>query len=40
MIERHIYKQILNSIKSRPVTLITGARQVGKSTIAFEFEKK
>ena len=39
MIERHIYKQILNSIKSRPVTLITGARQVGKSTIAFEFEK-
>ncbi len=39
MIERHIYRQILDSVKSRPVTLITGARQVGKSTIAFEFEK-
>ncbi len=39
MIERHIYKEILNSIKSKPVTLITGARQVGKSTLAFEFEK-
>ncbi len=39
MIARHIYNQILNSVKSRPVTLITGARQVGKSTIAFEFEK-
>lgn len=39
MIERHIYKQILDSIKSKPVTLIVGARQVGKSTIAFEFEK-
>ena len=39
MIKRHIYDQIVNSIKSKPVTLITGARQVGKSTIAFEFEK-
>ncbi len=39
MIARHIYNQILNSVKSRPVTLITGARQVGKSTIAFEFEE-
>ncbi len=39
MINRHIYNQILNSIKSKPVTLITGARQVGKSTIVFEFEK-
>ena len=39
MISRHIYSQILDSIKSKPVTLITGARQVGKSTIAFEFEK-
>lgn len=40
MIERHIYKEIENSIKSRPVTLITGARQVGKSTIALMFEKQ
>lgn len=39
MIKRHIYDQIVDSIKSKPVTLITGARQVGKSTIAFEFEK-
>ncbi len=39
MIERHIYNQILDSIKSKPVTLITGARQVGKSTLAFEIEK-
>lgn len=39
MFNRHIYNQILDSIKSKPVTLITGARQVGKSTIAFEFEK-
>lgn len=39
MIERHIYKQILDSIKSKPVTLITGARQVGKSTLAYEIEK-
>lgn len=39
MIKRHIYNQILNSVKSKPVTLITGARQVGKSTLAFEFEK-
>ncbi len=39
MIERHIYTQILDSMKSKPVTLITGARQVGKSTLAFEIEK-
>ncbi len=39
MIKRHIYKQILDSVKSRPVTLITGARQVGKSTLAHEIEK-
>lgn len=39
MIKRHIYNQILDSVKSKPVTLITGARQVGKLTLAFEFEK-
>ncbi len=39
MIKRHIYDQILESIKTKPITLITGARQVGKSTISFEFEK-
>lgn len=31
MIPRTIKKKVINSIKNRPVTLITGARQVGKS---------
>lgn len=39
MIKRTIYKQIYDSVKSKPITLITGARQVGKSTIALGFEK-
>ncbi len=34
MIQRTILKQIDEAIKSKPVTLITGARQVGKSTLA------
>lgn len=33
MIQRTIYSMIEKSIKSRPITLITGARQVGKSTL-------
>lgn len=36
MIKRTIYPQILKSIKNRPVTLITGARKVGKSTLCKE----
>ena len=36
MIERTIYKQILHSISLRPVTLITGARQVGKTTLCLK----
>jgi hypothetical protein len=36
MIERTIYKQILHSISVRPVTLITGARQVGKTTLCLK----
>lgn len=40
MIKRNIYSQILESVQTKPVTLITGARQVGKSTIALEFEKQ
>ena len=36
MIARTIYKQILHSIKLRPVTLITGARQVGKTTLCLK----
>jgi hypothetical protein len=34
MIERHIYHSILNGLKVFPSILITGARQVGKSTLA------
>ncbi len=36
MIERKIYRQILHSISLRPVTLITGARQVGKTTLCLK----
>lgn len=36
MIERKIYEQILHSISIRPVTLITGARQVGKTTLCLK----
>ncbi len=40
MINRTILKQIELSVKCRPITLITGARQVGKSTLAQTFIKK
>ena len=40
MINRTILKQIELSVKCRPVTLITGARQVGKSTLAQLFIEK
>ncbi len=40
MISRTIYKEIEKSIKNRPVTLITGARQVGKTSLAVLFQKK
>ena len=36
MIERTIYGQILHSISLRPVTIITGARQVGKTTLCLK----
>ncbi|MBP5735076.1 MAG: ATP-binding protein [Candidatus Methanomethylophilaceae archaeon] len=36
MIERKIYGQILHSLTLRPVTLITGARQVGKTTLCLK----
>lgn len=32
MIKRHIQQDILDSLKHFPVVLLTGARQVGKST--------
>ncbi len=40
MIDRTIKNQILESIKSKPVTLVTGARQVGKSTLCYEIKKE
>ncbi len=40
MIKRTIYSQIIKSIKTRPVTLITGARQVGKSTLCKQLVKE
>ena len=39
IIKRTILKEIELSVKSRPITLITGARQVGKSTLAQLFMK-
>ena len=39
MIKRTIKRQILESIKHSPVTLVTGARQVGKSTLCYEIKK-
>ena len=40
MIERTIYDAILHSISVRPVTLITGARQVGKTTLCKKLSKE
>ena len=39
MIDRTIYDQLLISIRSYPVTVLTGARQVGKSTEVYKFTK-
>lgn len=36
MIERAIYPQVLHSISLRPVTLITGAPQIGKTTLCMK----
>ena len=33
MISRTIYKEIIKTIQNKPVTVITGARQVGKTTL-------
>ena len=40
MINRTIKKQIIESIKNKPITLVTGARQVGKSTLCYEIKKE
>ncbi|WP_027119458.1 ATP-binding protein [[Mycoplasma] testudinis] len=38
MIKRTIQEKIIESIKTYPITLVTGARQVGKSTICYELK--
>lgn len=40
MIERAIKEVLLNNIKSYPITLVTGARQIGKSTLCYELTKQ
>ena len=40
MIRRTIKEQVIYCIKNKPVTLITGARQVGKSTLCFELKEE
>lgn len=40
MIKRTIYKEIEKAVGCRPVTLITGARQVGKTSLAVLFQKE
>jgi len=39
MYNRTIYMQIINSLKNYPVVIITGPRQVGKSTEAYKLTK-
>lgn len=38
MIKRHIYNQILDSVKSKPVTLITGFKQLDKTNYQIGFK--
>ncbi len=40
MISRIIKKVLINNIKTYPVILVTGARQVGKSTLYYELAKE
>ncbi len=40
MIERTIKKALIEIINSYPVALVTGARQVGKSTLCYELKKE
>ena len=40
MIKRTIKESILLGIRNKPVILVTGARQVGKSTLCFEIAKE
>ena len=38
MIDRTIYKEIIKTIKNKVVTVISGARQVGKTTLCIKIE--
>ena len=40
MIKRTIKEVLINNIKSYPVTLVTGARHIGKSTLCYELTKE
>lgn len=40
MIERTIKTEIIKCLGLKPITLITGARQVGKSTLCYELKKE
>lgn len=40
MIERTIYKEITKTVKNKAVTVITGARQVGKTTLCVLLQKE
>ena len=40
MIKRHLFSDIIDSLRHFPVVLLTGARQVGKSTLAQELSGK
>ena len=40
MIKRTIKEVLLNNIKSYPVTLVTGARQIGKNTLCYDLTKE
>lgn len=40
MIERTIEKEVIKTIKNRPVVLITEARQVGKSILCFKLKRE
>ena len=39
-IKRTIYKEIIDTINNKAVTVITGARQVGKTTICSKLEEE
>ena len=39
-IKRTIYKEIIDTITNKPLTVITGTRQVGKTTIYARVQKE